>query len=236
MSYEGEGTIQLQTTCWNHAQDDKHREREREINSYQSYSAATGSRTIDTGTNTECSKFQMLEKSWIRSWEQEVLWLSELPLTSPTAPLVFVNNPLTHGEYKSPSISDSPYPNSGLHALDVRRHPNAAFLATENHFFELLGFIESMKQFHESVSLLNRLFDELSRLDRQKELQWAQQQAELTPGKFIVNTGPSLYYPSTLSLRASLDPYFYRLGPLNPTSRIGSIVSLIMELFFFYTA
>jgi hypothetical protein len=127
--------------------------------------------------------------AWIMLWEKELLWYRELPLTSPTVPLIFVNSPIIHGEYKQPLTPNTLSPNSGLHALDVRRCANAAFLSTENRLCELVQTLKHLPQSEETVHLCDQVYKELNRLDAEKELQWAQQRAHLTPGKVIVNTG-----------------------------------------------
>ena len=63
---------------------------------------------------------------------KEVLWLCDLPITSPEMHLEFSNDPTMHGDYRWPFDSDILQPNLGLHALKVGCKANAAFLETEN--------------------------------------------------------------------------------------------------------
>jgi hypothetical protein len=184
-SYGGRGTVQSRNTRYNHTRDDRRNER------------ATGSGSIPTlaqagPTPDSITVIQGDGGAWIRLWEKELLWHRELPLTSPTVPLIFVNSPIIHGEYKPSSLTPNTLnPNSGLHALDVRRCANAAFLSTENRLCELVQTLKYMPQSDEAVHLCDQLYKELNRLDAEKELQWLQQRAHLTPGKVIVNTGTS---------------------------------------------
>lgn len=183
-SYGGRGTVQSRNTRYNHTRDDRRNER------------ATGSGSIPTlaqasPTPDPITIIQGDGGAWMRLWEKELLWYRELPLTSPTVPLIFVNSPIIHGEYKQSLAPNTLSPNSGLHALDVSRRANAAFLSTENRLCELVRTLKHMPQSDEMVHLCDQLYKELNRLDAEKELQWLQQRAHLTPGKVIVNTGTS---------------------------------------------
>ena len=186
-SYGGHGTVQSRNTRYNHTWDDRRNEQ------------ATGSGSIPTLTQAgptptpdSITVIQGDGGAWIRLWEKELLWHRELPLTSPTVPLIFINSPIIHGEYKPSSLMPNTLnPNSGLHTLDVRRRANAAFLSTENRLCELMQTLKYMPQSDEAVHLCDQLYKELNWLDAEKELQWLQQRAHLTPGKVIVNTGTS---------------------------------------------
>ena len=123
----------------------------------------------------------------IRLLEHEVLWDCNIPVTSPTVPLTFMNDPMSHSEYQ---WQDSLIPNSGLHALRPGSYANSAFLTTENHFCELITLLQSMEQNDDVIALSTRLHDELARLNHEKELQWIQQRGGCVSrsGEIIVNT------------------------------------------------
>lgn len=124
--------------------------------------------------------------------EAEYIFHCQLPLTSPTQLLAFINDPASHGEYDSPSASELRKPNHGMYALRINRGVNAAFLATENRFCEMLHTLASMVKSESSDGLIGRISAELARLDYEKQLQWSQQRAHLTPGWITVNTGTPL--------------------------------------------
>ena len=67
-------------------------------------------------------------------------------MTSPTIPLVFINDPLLQGEYIPPAPHELAQPNSGLYALVERKQANKAFLATEYRFFSRL-FLRQARTF-----------------------------------------------------------------------------------------
>ena len=128
------------------------------------------------------------QANWVKLIETEVQWLSEAPVTSYGVPLVFVNDPLVHGDYTWPSTTEILQPNWGLHALRVGHRANNALLTTENRLCELIALTGTMKHSEELVDLAEKLHIELSRLNREKELQWAQQRVALVGDKVIVNT------------------------------------------------
>lgn len=85
----------------------------------------------------------------------EVKWHSELPLTSPTTPLVFDNDPGANGEYNSRTNDALLVPNNGLHSLQEPSHANTAFLATEYRLCELASKIQTMPQSDEVSAVLH---------------------------------------------------------------------------------
>lgn len=119
----------------------------------------------------------------------EVNWHSELPLISPTTPLVFDNDPGANGEYISRVDDSLLVPNNGLYSLQEPSRANAAFLTTEYRLCELASKVQTMPQSDEVSTVLHRIYDELNRLDYMKQLQWNHQRAHLTPHKVVVNTG-----------------------------------------------
>jgi hypothetical protein len=131
----------------------------------------------------------------IRLIEEEVKWLAELPVTSPTIPLVFKHNPRSNGKYQFPSDADIVRPNHGLHALKTSPRVNAAFLRTEHRYCELLTIIQAEPNLGsddaEDATYLIR--GELERMCHEKAIQWAQQRVGITSGPALVNTGMSIY-------------------------------------------
>jgi len=130
-------------------------------------------------------------QNWINLLEQEVDNHCHHPVTSPTIPLVFINNPLLQGEYILPAPHKLAQPNSGLYALVEGKQANKAFLATEYRFCEILSLL--FKTFsQESQDLQERLYQELGHMSHEKEIHWVQQRVDLDQGRIIVNTGKSL--------------------------------------------
>lgn len=128
---------------------------------------------------------------WIGLIEKEIEWYSGLPLTNQTVPLVFMNDPVSNGEYVQPSSHEILRPNRGLYALKVGPHPNATYLAMENRFCELITFIRADAPPDIGDALINQLDEELIRMNQEKMLQWMQQrqQAHIESGATLVNTG-----------------------------------------------
>jgi len=85
-------------------------------------------------------------QNWIDLLEWEVDNHCHHPVTSPTIPLVFINDPLLQGEYIPPAPHELAQPNSGLYALVERKQANKAFLATEYRFFSRL-FLRQARTF-----------------------------------------------------------------------------------------
>ena len=123
----------------------------------------------------------------IRLLEHEVLWYCDIPVMSPTVPLAFINDPMSHSNYQ---WQDSLIPNSGLHALRPGSYANSVFLTTENRFCELIMLLQSMEQNDDVIALSAWLHNELACLNHEKELQWIQQCGGCISrsGEIIVNT------------------------------------------------
>jgi len=68
-----------------------------------------------------------VSQNWIDLLEQEVDNHCHHPVTSPTIPLVFVNDPLLQGEYIPPSLHELARLNSGLYALVEGKQANKLF-------------------------------------------------------------------------------------------------------------
>lgn len=128
---------------------------------------------------------------WIELIEKEIEWYSGLPLTNQTVPLVFLNDPVSSGEYVQPSSHEMLHPNRGLYALKVGPHPNATYLAMENRFCELITFLRADAPHDIGDALINQLDEELIRMNQEKMLQWMKQrqEAHIESGATLVNTG-----------------------------------------------
>ena len=66
-------------------------------------------------------------QNWIDLLEREVDNHCRHPVTSPTIPLVFVNDPLLQGEYIPPALHKLAQLNSGLYALVEGKQANKLF-------------------------------------------------------------------------------------------------------------
>jgi len=91
----------------------------------------------------------------------EVEWYCQLPFTTPTTPLLFINNPALHGEYVLPAISELIRANHGLYALCSGIRANATFLIAEHHFCEIISLLMS-KESSTGDLLREHLYHELT--------------------------------------------------------------------------
>jgi hypothetical protein len=173
--YEGHGKLQSRSTQDNHARDDKR------LLAREQMSANQSSHII-----SHIPPAPEPQANLIRLVEQEVLWYNDLPVMTPTVPLLFINNPMLYGEYQ---WGESLIPNSGLHALRTGCYANSAFLTTEHRLCELITVLQSIQQDDETITLGMQLRDRLAHLNHEKELQWVQQRGHDDSGKILVNTG-----------------------------------------------
>jgi len=111
-------------------------------------------------------------QNWIDLLEWEVDNHYRHPVTSPTILLVFINNPLLQGKYIPPALHELAWPN-----LDC--------------FCEILSLLFNTFS-QENQDLQEWLYQELSHMSHEKEIDWAQQQVNLDQERIIVNTGKSL--------------------------------------------
>ncbi|KAF9455169.1 hypothetical protein BDZ94DRAFT_1316601 [Collybia nuda] len=163
---------------------------------------------------------QEAQNKRITLMQNEVEWLSELPLMSLTVPLLFKHTLGLNGEYQFPSDTNILQLNYGLHALQTRPHANAAFLHIENCYCEILTILQAEPQLgiKDLETTTNLVWNELEQLSHEKAFQWAQQCISTTPGPTLVNT----------------EIHFYPQGPCNLIHRASAIVSLVMEIIFYY--
>jgi len=127
--------------------------------------------------------------NWIKIVNDELDFLDELPVTSLTQPLVFVNPPAQNGNFTWPDEEDEYIPNSRLHSLTGHRY-NHAFLSIEQRVVELSKSLAMrMVDSDDVVDLTNRLKEKLRHLLAEKDSQWSQQQGPQGVNFIYVNTG-----------------------------------------------
>lgn len=164
-------------------------------------------------------------------------WHLEVPVTSPSMPLVFNHNPASNREYVRPHRDALIQPNSGLYSLKEKRcRKNTAFIATEYCLCELASLLLTEGTLEEASTLYDEILEELARLNQQKEFHWEQQRADPKSPNVVVNTG-SVFWTSPLLwlLIGFTDIHFYKQGPRNVIARAVSLVSLTMQNVFFTT-
>ena len=184
---------------------------------------------VDAGAGSEMA----LDFDQLKLMEDELQWYSDLPVTNPRVPLVFVNDPSACGQFRWPSQAELVQYNVGLHALKAGRHANSAFLATESRYCEMLTVLQSKERSDRIVALAKLIHIELARLNREKELQWTQQRGEYVVGMVLVNTGgyeDSLHYCVN---NMSVEIHFFSHGPRDPVSKAASVISLVLENIYF---
>ena len=185
-----------------HLRDERHRAREITIAEPRMIATERGE---DEGQRLDCH---------LTNIEQEiVLWL-QLPVTSSRIPLVFQNDPCTHGEFDW-SPEEITCLNYGLYALKAKECSNAAFLTLEYRFCKLAVHLSMLASSEYRDMLWAHLQQELVRLYREKEIHWVQERTPLTPGRVVVNTGQI----SRLLLHRSANN-FYR-DPFQTARAIG---------------
>lgn len=126
----------------------------------------------------------------------EIDWLSNLPISSLSASFVFLNNPSLNGAFIMPSLHDIIHPNHGLYALQHDYSSNKAFLHVEHRYCRMISTIRLMERRDDHPfpaglkDIKQTIYDDLSRLNREKAFQWAQQRVPSTEGyAILVNTG-----------------------------------------------
>ena len=127
--------------------------------------------------------------AWALLIEQEIDWLSGLPLSSRESPLVFLKSPMDHAEYVWPPTTSIIHPNHGLYALKPTDKANIVILEVESRICELISYLSTVKHSNSSIALEDRLYQEICRVNREKEIHWAQQRGRANHGKIVVNTG-----------------------------------------------
>lgn len=191
-----EGKIIPRATRDSHKRGDKIRGASNKAKSAKQAQGHSQNETPATSQNQDSSfefnrKEREAQSEKIRLIKEEIGWLSELPLTSSTAPLIFKRAPQSNGEFRFPSDAEIMQPNCGFHALQTRPRANAAFLHTENRYCELLTILQAEPHLetNDVEDTKNLVLRELERMSHEKALQWAQQRGMVTSGPTLVNTG-----------------------------------------------
>lgn len=133
--------------------------------------------------------------SVIKCFEDEFLYLSSCPTTSPKTMLLFVNDPRLHEEFNLPQPSEILSGNTGKYALRPDRQVNEAFIFVENRCCNILALLDNIDVEEEVEeesrnTLAHAVFDHLVNLNHQKGVQWSQHRAPSRPSAFlVVNTG-----------------------------------------------
>jgi len=147
--------------------------------------------TIRPSPDLDCDPTNLndADQRWTSLIEREVDWLAGLPLSSREYPLAFSNNPMDHAEYVWPSTTSTIQPNHGLYALKTTDKANVVLLEVESRLCELISYLSTVKHSDSSAALEDRLYHEIYRVNREKEIQWSQQRGRAIHGKIVVNTG-----------------------------------------------
>jgi hypothetical protein len=105
-------------------------------------------------------------------------------------PLAFVFNPSAHEPFQQPPLEQSMEINQGLYALKANDPSNAPYIDNENRLFEILLQLQTMQHTDAKESLESRVYRELDRMRKQKELEWSRQRSGVHAAN-VVNTGQS---------------------------------------------
>lgn len=191
--YEGEGQLHTQGTRYNHARDDKLLKAREKIKKFllPRKVRSTARSQLEASTSAHAADdddHRHPQANWLKRIHDEFAAYCEVPVTSPTVPLVFNHHPAHNGEYIRPSKDQLLLPNFGLYSLlEKRCHTNAPFIATENRLCELASLSKEGTS-DEASTLYNAILEELARLNWQKEHHWEQQRGG-SSHKVVVNTG-----------------------------------------------
>ena len=138
------------------------------------------------------------DKSLLKCFEDEFLYLTSCPTTSLTKPLIFLNDPDLNGEFISPEFEEMLMGNSGKYALCPHRQANEAFIHIEYRCCNMLAHLGNIKGTEERDALALAISDHLVYLNHQKGIQWARyrgtvQGATSGPALLVVNTGEKFF-------------------------------------------
>ena len=135
---------------------------------------------------------------WVGIIDSEVDLLMTFVVTTPNSHLIFRNNPIESGPFVWPTAEEITLPNYGIHAL-TQHQVNRQMLFVENRLCQLVDIVRTRGHVDDDErarTLLDRLFSELERLNRQKEIEWAQQRGRNANDRINFNTGKSELYGS----------------------------------------
>ena len=138
------------------------------------------------------------DKSLLKCFEDEFLYLTSCPTTSLTKPLIFLNDPDLNGEFISPEFEEMLMGNSGKYALCPHRQANEAFIHIEYRCCNMLAHLGNIKGTEERDALALAISDHLVYLNHQKGIHWARyrgtvQGATSGPALLVVNTGEKFF-------------------------------------------
>ena len=102
--------------------------------------------------------------------------------------LDFVNDPAKSGHYQCKTPDQLVQPNIGLHALKSTPK-NQIFLEHESRLCDILHILESMDATEAREDMEDRVIQELIRINRLKEIEWAGQQSQHGIKGAVVNAG-----------------------------------------------
>lgn len=102
--------------------------------------------------------------------------------------LDFVNDPVKTGPYQEQHANELKHPNTGLHALRLVPK-NRVYLEYENRLCDILDSLDSMEPTNMKEDMEDRVFRELVRINRLKEVEWSGQRSKRGVKGTVVNTG-----------------------------------------------
>jgi len=105
--------------------------------------------------------------------------------------LDFVNDPIMSGPYQEQHADQLRHPNAGLYALKLVPK-NKVYLEHENRLCDILNTLNSMGMTNAKEDMEDRVFRELVRINRLKEVEWSGQRSERGVKGAVVNTGMSI--------------------------------------------
>ena len=200
--YEGSGCWIPRGTRDSHVRDDKRR-----------FQNGTRIRAMAPHVNSqvdhECDKSYGAQATIkIKLLQDEIKWLSGCPVSSLATSFVFCNDPVSTGISIMPLQDETIRPNHGLYALRSDCGANSAFLHAENRYCNMLWTIHRMQGANVNPLRLEEtremILEQLTRLNREKAFQWAQQRVHVNDsGAILVNTGKYMYKPALSILTLS---------------------------------
>ena len=102
--------------------------------------------------------------------------------------LDFVNDPVKSGPYQEQHANELKHPNTGLYALRLVPK-NKIYLEYENRLCDILISLDSMGPTEAKEDMEDRVFRELVRINRLKEVEWSGQRSKRGVKGAVVNTG-----------------------------------------------
>lgn len=111
--------------------------------------------------------------------------------------LDFVSNPVKSGPYQEQQANQLKRPNTGQYALRLVPK-NQIYLEYENRLCDILNTLDSVGPTKAKEDMEDRVFRELVRINRLKEVEWSGQRSRRGVKGAVVNTGTFiLLFPAT---------------------------------------